>query len=176
MSVIHVCSLKMIESLAAETRPTHVLSLLGGITPFPPTPAGIDPANHLKLTLADISEAEPDMILPATDHIAQVIAFGRRWAEASGGTRPLLVHCFAGISRSTASTLAIACALRPQTAEATFAAALRKASASAQPNRLMVRYADTLLQRNGRLIDAVASMGDGDFSKAGKPYQLRLDI
>ena len=176
MSVIHICSLKMVESLAAEVKPTHVLSLLAGITPFPSTPAGIDPANHLKLTLADISEAEPDMILPATDHVAQVIAFGRHWAETTGGTRPLLVHCFAGISRSTASTLAIACSLRPDTAEHAFATALRHASPSAQPNRLMIGYADTLLARQGRLINAVQGMGDGDFSKAGKPYQLRLDL
>lgn len=176
MSVIHVCSLKMVESLSREIRPSHVLSLLGGITPFPPTPAGIDAANHLKMTVADISEFEPDMILPASDHMAEVIAFGHRWAKESGGKRPLLVHCFAGISRSTASTLAIACALRPNVTEKTFAAALRMASASAQPNSLMVRHADELLGRSGRLRDAVQEIGPGDFSQAGQPYLLRLEV
>lgn len=176
MSVIHVCSLKMVESVSAEFKPSHVLSLLGGITPFPSTPAGIDPANHLKITVADISAHEDGMILPASDHVAEVIAFGRRWALESGGNRPLLVHCFAGISRSTASTLAIACAVRPGVPEDQFATALRKASASAQPNSLMVQHADELLQRNGRLSDAVKTMGPADFTQAGPPYLLRLDI
>ena len=176
MSVIHICSLKMVESLAAEIKPTHVLSLLAGITPFPPTPHGIDPANHLKLTLADISEHEPGMILPASNHVADVIAFGRRWKEESGGTRPLLVHCFAGISRSSASALTIACAVRPDVKEAAYTKALRGVSAYCQPNSLIVRHADELLSREGRLIGAVADMGQGDFSKAGEPYVLRLDV
>ena len=175
MSIIHICSLKMVDSLAAEIKPSHVLSLLGGITPFPRTPEGIDPANHLMMTLADIAEPEPGMIIPDTSHVEQVIAFGKRWSEQSGG-RPLLVHCFAGISRSTASTLAIACALRPDRPEASFAAALRKASAAAQPNPLMIRHADQLLDRQGRLITAVKDIGEGDFSQAGRPYVLHLDV
>ena len=175
MSVIHICSLKLVEAVAADTQASHILSLLGGISPFPPTPRGIDPANHLKITVADISEHEPGMITPATDHVAEVIAFGRRWAQESDG-KPLLVHCFAGISRSTASTLAIACAVRPDVQEAAFANALRKASAAAQPNSLMVRHADELLSRSGRLVSAVQAIGDGDFSQAGRPYLLRLDV
>ena len=175
MSVIHICSLKMVESLSAEIKPSHVLSLLAGITPFPPTPAGINPKNHLKVTLADISEAEPGMILPHTDHVAEVIDFGRRWARDGGG-RPLLVHCFAGISRSSASALTIACALRPTTKEKASTTALRAASTYCQPNRLIVEHADRLLAREGRFVDAVTAMGEGDFSQAGRPYQLRLDV
>ena len=175
MSVIHICSLKLVESLSAEIQPSHVLSLLAGITPFPPTPTGINPNNHLKLTLADISEAEPGLILPATDHVAELIDFGKRWARDGGG-KPMLVHCFAGISRSSASALTIACALRPSQKESNYATALRAASTYCQPNRLIIQHADHLLARNGRLVDAVADMGDGDFSQAGKPYQLRLDV
>ena len=175
MSTIHICSLKLVEPLSSEIRPSHVLSLLGGITPFPETPAGIDPANHLKLTLSDIAEPQEGMIMPGADHVAEVIAFGQRWA-AEGGTRPLLVHCFAGISRSTASALTIACALRPKVAENAYAQALRAASASAQPNALMVQHADELLMRQGRLVDAVSEMGSGDFSQAGRPFTLRLDF
>ena len=176
MSTIHICSLRMVESLAAEIKPSHVLSLLGGITPFPETPKGIDPANHLKITVSDIAEAQEGMITPGADHVGQVIAFGKKWAAESGGTRPLLVHCFAGISRSTASALSIACLLRPQTPEAAFAQALRAVSASAQPNTLMVQHADELLARKGRLISAVDGMGFGDFSQAGQPFVLKLEV
>ena len=176
MSIIHICSLRMVESVSEQIKPSHILSLLGGVTPFPPTPAGIDRANHLKITVADISEHEVGMIIPTSDHLVEVIAFGRRWAAETGGERPLLVHCFAGISRSTASSLAIACALRPEVEAEVFAAALRVASASAQPNALMVRHADNLLERGGRLIAAVEAIGPGDFSQAGQPYILRLNV
>ena len=175
MTAIHICSLKLVDSLAAEIKPSHVLSLLGGITPFPPTPEGVDPANHLKLTLADISEPHDDMITPHADHVDEVIKFGQRWAHENGGTRPLLVHCFAGISRSTASALTIACALRPDVKEAAFARALRTASASAQPNPLMIDHADDLLGRKGRLVHAVSRMGAGDFSRAGPAFVLHLN-
>ena len=176
MSTIHICSLKLVDKVASDIRPTHILSLLGGITPFPATPVGIDPANHLKLTLSDIAEPQEGMITPAADHVSEVIDFGRRWASQSNGKRPLLVHCFAGISRSTASALAIACALRPHISEAAFAQALRAASASAQPNALMVQHADELLARGGRIVSAVETIGSGEFTQAGPPFMLRLDF
>ena len=174
MSRIHICSLQRVESLAAEIQPSHMLSLLGDVSYFPPTPKGVNVANHLKVNLADIATPQHGMITPGVDHVAEVIAFGRRWAAETDGTRPLLVHCFAGISRSTASALMIACALRPTTRETRLADALRAASASAQPNTLMIEHADELLTRDGRLIDAVADMGMGDFSQAGQPFVLAL--
>ena len=128
MSQIYICSLKMVEALAAEIQPSHVLSLLSGITPFPDTPAGIDPRNHIKLKLADIAEPQEGMVHPGEDHVREVIAFAQRWAAETGGTRPILVHCFAGISRSTASALTIACTLRPKASEATSTQALRAVS------------------------------------------------
>ena len=176
MPAIHICSLKMVGTLAAQIKPSHVLSLLGDANLFPQTPAGIAAINHLKLNVADISAQQDGMITPGADHIEELIAFGRRWAKENAGTRPLLVHCFAGISRSTASALTIACALRPKTLEQTFADALRDSSASAQPNSLMIEHADDLLARNGRLIEAVNGMGLADFSKAGTPFVLRLDV
>jgi predicted protein tyrosine phosphatase len=175
MSQIHICSLKMVESLAADIGPSHVLSLLGGITPFPETPKIVDPRNHLKITLADIAEPQEGMIHPGADHVQQVIAFAEHWATEGRG-KPVIVHCFAGISRSTASALMIACALRPKTAEARFTEALRAASESAQPNALLIEHADALLGRQGRLIAAVENMGLADFSKAGQPFVLPLQI
>ena len=176
MPQIHICSLKMIDSLAAEHKPSHVLSLLGGITPFPETPKGIDPRNHLKLTLADIAEPQAGMIHPGEEHVRMVIEFAERWVKEGGTKQPIVVHCFAGISRSTASALTIACTLRPKTAEATFTEALRRVSESAQPNALMIAHADRLLGRNGRLVAAVEDMGLADFSKAGQPFVLSLNV
>jgi predicted protein tyrosine phosphatase len=176
MPQIHICSLKMVESLAAEIGPSHILSLLGGITPFPETPKNVDPRNHLKMTLADIAEPQEGMIHPGAEHVQQVIAFGERWAKEGGAQRPIIVHCFAGISRSTASALTIACLLRPKTVEARFTEALRASSESAQPNTLLIEHADRLLGRHGRLVTAVEDMGLADFSKAGQPFVLPIDL
>jgi predicted protein tyrosine phosphatase len=176
MPRIHICSLAKVESLAAEIKPSHVLSLLGGISPFPATPKGVDPNNHLKVTVSDIAEPQEGMIHPGENHVRDVIAFGERWARENGGTQPILVHCFAGISRSTASALTIACTVRPQIREQTFTAALREASESAQPNALMIELADAILGRNRRLVSAVQNMGLADFSKAGTPFVLHLDV
>jgi predicted protein tyrosine phosphatase len=176
MPRIHICSLAKVESLAAEIKPSHILSLLGGISPFPATPLGIDPKNHLKITVSDIAEPQEGMIHPGENHVRDVIAFGERWARENDGSRPILVHCFAGISRSTASALTIACTVRPKTREEVFTAALRAESASAQPNALMIEIADDILGRQRRLISAVEDMGQADFSKAGTPFVLHLDV
>ncbi len=176
MPQIHICSLKMVDALATAIKPSHVLSLLGGITPFPETPKGIDPRNHLKLTLADIAEPQEGMVHPGEDHVRAVIDFAERWAQEGGSKQPIVVHCFAGISRSTASALTIACMLRPRTAEVAFTQALRAASKSAQPNALMIAHADTLLGRNGRLVAAVEDMGLADFSQAGQAFVLPLNV
>jgi predicted protein tyrosine phosphatase len=176
MPRIHICSLAKVDSLAAEIKPSHILSLLGGISPFPNTPKGIDPKNHLKVTVSDIAEPQDGMIHPGENHVRDVIAFGERWGRENGGTRPILVHCFAGISRSTASALTIACTVRPQTREEVFTTALRTASESAQPNALMIEIADEILGRQRRLIAAVEDMGLADFSKAGTPFVLHLDV
>ena len=176
MPAIHICSLKLVEELSATIKPSHILSVLGGISPFPPTPSGIDPKNHLKLIVSDIIAAESGMIAPAPDHVDEIIAFGRRWAAENDGKRPLLVHCFAGISRSTASALSIACAVHPHVDEEHYARSLRDASRSAQPNSLMIEHADAALGRNGRLIDAVEAIGPGDFTHAGPAFVLKLQV
>ena len=71
--------------------------------------------------------------------------------------RALLIHCWAGISRSSAAAYAIACDRNPGF-ERDIAIELRRRSPSATPNRLMVRLADDLLQRDGRMVEAI----DGD--------------
>jgi predicted protein tyrosine phosphatase len=174
MSTIHVCALQLVGDLAAKHQPSHILSLLGGISPFPETPAGIEPHNHLKMLVADISEPQEGMIIPGADHMQEVIAFGERWWRESGGQKPLLVHCHAGISRSTASALAIACALMPGAREADLARNVRTLSPSAQPNRLMIAHADELLNREGRLIDAVEGMSLREPRSVGIPFALRI--
>ena len=53
------------------------------------------------------------------------------------------------------------CALAPRADETELAWELRGHSAVASPNRRMVAIADTLLGRDGRMVDAVTAIGRG---------------
>jgi len=85
-----------------------------------------------------------------------------------------VVHCFAGISRSTAGAFVAACALNPGRNETEIALAIRRASRTAQPNARIVSIADRLLKREGRMVRAVESIGPGDAALEGNPF--RIDI
>ena len=87
----------------------------------------------------------------------------------------MVVHCFAGISRSTGAAFTAACALNPKRDEAEIARAIRSASPTAQPNARIVGIADRLLNRNGRMVRAVEALGPGPIASEGEPFRLALD-
>jgi predicted protein tyrosine phosphatase len=87
----------------------------------------------------------------------------------------MVIHCWAGISRSTAAALISLCSLNPETSEELIALRLRAASPTAYPNRLMIRLADAALGRKGRLIDAVEAMGRGLAAAEARPFSLPAD-
>ena len=118
----------------------------------PPTPAGIDPDRHHRCPVADIVEPRPGEVLPQTEHVRDLIEFLATW----DGEAPLLTHCHAGVSRSSAAAL-IAHVL--QTGNPTRSAtALREASPYAWPNRRIVALADSILEFGGKLVDAREAM------------------
>jgi predicted protein tyrosine phosphatase len=83
------------------------------------------------------------------------------------------VHCWAGISRSTASAYVALCMARPAADEEGLAWELRAAAPSATPNRLIVSLCDDLLGRHGRMTRAVAAIGRGEEAFEGTPFTLR---
>jgi predicted protein tyrosine phosphatase len=89
-------------------------------------------------------------------------------------TAPLVVHCWAGISRSTAAAFVSVCALRPDRDERDIAWMLRRASPTATPNSRIVSFADVLLGRNGRMVAAVEAIGRGEIAAEGVPFRLDL--
>jgi predicted protein tyrosine phosphatase len=86
-----------------------------------------------------------------------------------------VVHCFAGISRSTAGAFVTACALSPHRDELAIARALRTASPTATPNRRIIALADRMLGRNGRMIMAIEEIGPGMAAYASEPFRLDLE-
>jgi predicted protein tyrosine phosphatase len=169
--MIHVCSLARLHDIVHDTGARHVVSLIGDEARLE-LPGGITPQNHLWLRLHDISEPLDGYIMPDQDHIADLLNFVRRWDRRA----PLVVHCYMGISRSTASAFASVCALNPHRDEASIARALRRASPTATPNARIVSLADRLLGRDGRMIAAINTIGRGALTASeAEPFRLDLE-
>ncbi len=134
----------------------------------PPTPSGIDPTRHLRLAMHDIETELEGYSPPSPEHIVALLDFVAGWDHAD----PLLIHCYAGISRSTAAAFTTLCALNPTADEQVIAQSIRQRSSKAQPNRLFVAHADRLLGRNGRMIRAIETIGLGDISGLNDPISL----
>jgi predicted protein tyrosine phosphatase len=103
--------------------------------------------------------------------VEEFLAFLSAWDR----TRPLVLHCYAGISRSTAAAYIAACALHPDRDEAELAQRLRRLSPSATPNRRLVAVADEVLGRDGRMVAAIAAIGRGADAFEGEPFCLAIE-
>lgn len=169
MPVIHVCPLSRLDDTVTTSRASHLVTLVSAGTVMT-RPAAIAEDRHLSLFMHDIVEPMEGHVLPGPEHVEPLLAFVRSW----GREAPLVIHCWAGISRSTASAFVAACALAPERDEAVIARALRAASPMATPNRRIVAVADDLLGRNGRMVDAVAAIGRGAEAGEGIPFTLAL--
>jgi predicted protein tyrosine phosphatase len=168
--MIHVCPLARLAETVEDTGARHVVSLIGDEMRLE-RPACIAPENHLWIRMHDISTPLDGYILPDEEHIAGLLDFVRDWDRRT----PLVMHCFAGISRSTASAYASVCALNPQRDEASIARALRRASPTATPNIRIVSLADRLLGRDGRMIAAIETIGRGVMAAEAEPFRLDLE-
>src|ERR1700686_1539995 len=135
--MIHVCSLAALPDTVKATGASHVLTVMANVAQVQ-RPESVLPANHLKVQMDDITEQMDGFVAPTQAHVEQVLDFVRGWDRSA----PLVVHCYAGISRSTASAFAAVCALDPHRDEMAIARLIRAASPIASPNRLIVSLAD----------------------------------
>ena len=167
--MIIVCPLSQVQKLVDEHGARDVVTLLAPDTPHE-TPRGVMPEHHLKLFFHDIVQELDGHRAPNAADAAKLIGFFRSWTRKS----PMLIHCWAGISRSTAAAFVASCMFRPDTDEMALADELRAASPSATPNRLIVSLADEALGRQGRMVKAVESIGRGADAFEGRPFTLNL--
>jgi len=155
---------------AYEThRPSHVLGLLSpGQDEMALTAIS---SQRLDLRFYDIASEQFGLVMPEEAHLRAILNFAQSWDE----TAPMLIYCFAGISRSTAAAFAILCQRHPAQAERDLAHILRKASPSATPNLLMVALADNQLERQGRMSQAALAIGRGEGFFEGRSFELVLN-
>ena len=168
--MIHVCSLAALPEIVRLTGASHVLTVMAKVDQVE-RPASVRPENHMKISFDDITEPMDGFVAPNAEHVEQVLSFVRSWDRGA----PLVIHCYAGVGRSTASAFAAACALNPHRDEMTIARQIRAASPIANPNRLIVGLADKALGRDGRMLRALDDIGPASMMVEGKPFRLELD-
>jgi predicted protein tyrosine phosphatase len=146
---------------------TRAISILSPDMPHPEFPQ-LTAGQHLRLTFHDVAADTHGLEGPKLRDAERLVSFIREWDQSA----PMLIHCWAGISRSTAAAFTALCLLRPGEQESDLAWELREASPSATPNRLIVSQVDGLLGRNGRMSDAIASIGRGADAFEGRTFML----
>jgi predicted protein tyrosine phosphatase len=154
MARIGVCGVDDMREVVATIGAVRLISLLPE-QEQPRRPRAIQPNDHLRVLIDDVCEPTPGYVVPAREHVEEIVRFLR----ASPSGIPLVIHCHAGVSRSTATAL-VALALDAPGREREAAALLRAAAPFAFPNELLVKLADDALERRGALVAALRSIGN----------------
>lgn len=169
-NLVAVAPMRHVDRVVGEIGATHLVSVLNAHL-MPATPAGIAPARHLKLAINDQPEADGGSRHPFSEQVEKLMEFAADWQKTP---TPMPIHCFAGLSRSTAAAYILLCGLNPNTPETLVAHHLRQASDTATPNRIMVAIADHLLKRSGKMAAALDAIGTGSPAAEGNPFLLSI--
>lgn len=143
---IIICGLADIENAVSTYKPDMMLTIINKNF-SPDTPKGLDPNRHLKMLIDDISEPRDGFRLPEKDDVQQLLDFSNNWDQS----KPLIIHCHMGISRSTATSLGVICKYDPDNLEINVEK-LKDLAPHASPNSLMTKYVDEILNLDNRLI------------------------
>ncbi|WP_182085645.1 tyrosine protein phosphatase [Aureimonas sp. ME7] len=171
MTYLVVSSLADLHATVAEHGAGDVVTLINADTAVE-RPPSIGAERHLFLGMNDIAAPAEGLTHPGSHHLDQLLEFGRRWNRE----KPLAVHCWAGISRSTAAAYILAIAINPELDEEALAQELRRRAPSATPNPLLIQLADEKLGRGGRMVAAIQRIGRGADAFAGTPFVLPLTL
>lgn len=172
MTAIVVCPLGSIAELAVRHKASHMISLMAEKHAFH-RPGIIAADRHLTLKMNDITFAGTgDLIAPAETHVEQLIQFARQWDRVA----PIVVHCWMGVSRSPAAAMIASLAVDPEEDDFALAARLRTVAPHATPNTRLIEFGDRLLERSGRLVAAIKSIGRGAETDGRASFVLPLRL
>jgi predicted protein tyrosine phosphatase len=167
---IYITGYALARQHAAAVDPAYIISLMDPGSPCE-IAAGTSLRDHIRIFIHDVIEEVQigvPCVVPGREHVARVVDFAQAW----DGRGALLIHCAAGVSRSTAAGLILLAARHPGR-EREIALTMRRRAPWISPNRRMVQLADELLGRNGALLAARDSMGVADiFGMPGEMLRL----
>ncbi len=170
MSRLLVTPLSSLAEALEIHAPSHLVSLLSPEHMIA-TPLGYQIEAHLKLGMNDVADPAAGPVPPDPHHVEQLLAFARDWDAHA----PLMIHCWAGISRSMASAFIILCDRFGPGREIEIARAMRQRAPHAAPNRLLVAHADAAMGRGGRMTAALDVMGPPVAAMEGVPTAFPLE-
>ena len=127
----------------------NVLSIIDSHEPRPPALDDFFGIDHELIRFDDVVAEYPGFEACSPAHIVKVLEFGERVQKQPGSH--MLVHCHAGVSRSTAAAAILMCQHAPGQEEAAFLKLLELRK-HGWPNTRMVEFADTLLKRDGAML------------------------
>ena len=162
---IWVSPLCRVHEVAAEAGAVRAISLLSPKDIFP-TLERVPTDFHHKAAMHDIREPSADLTPPGHGHVEEIIHFLNDWSVDD----TLIIHCWAGVSRSTATAFTAACLKNPSVDETIIAHSLRAASPTAWPNSRLVGFADDILGRSGRMSRAIEEIGVGAPTLEAEPF------
>jgi predicted protein tyrosine phosphatase len=155
---VTVCGLDELAGLGAAGV-THVVSILDPGWPDPAIFRSFDVHRRLKLNFHDVIEPFPGWVVPERWDVDLLLAFGRDVAGPRGGdTGPhLLVHCHAGLSRSTASAILLLAQHYPDRPADEAVAQVARLRPRAWPNLRILELGDEALGRGGEIVAAACT-------------------
>lgn len=135
---------------------SDVLSILDPDYPVPEAFGQYGEHRRLELCFHDIIDPTPGMRLPSAEDVAAILRFGAAIPRAAEAR--LLVHCHAGISRSTAAMTLLLAQARPEMPAAEVMAAVHAIREKAWPNLRIIELGDAALGRGGALVTAAFAL------------------
>lgn len=164
---IWISSLRDVHDAHAKSTPARVISLLSPGSDFPSFD-GYQNDRHMRVEMHDILADDPERSAPGERHVEDLVEFLSAWSPDDA----LLVHCWAGMSRSTATAMIAACLHNPDADEMEIAQALGTASPTAFPNTRIVAIADEMIGRKGRMARAAALLRE-DEARLAEIYRIQ---
>ena len=153
-----VCGIEELTGYCA-TNVSHVLSILDPDWPVPDALGAFGEHAKLELRFNDVIEERcADMIAPQQEHVADLLAFGRGLMREPPADVHLLVHCHAGVSRSTASMVLILAQALVDIPGGRILEEVLRIRPQAWPNLRMLELGDAQLGRRGELVAAAAGI------------------
>jgi len=171
---LSICGVDELPVRIKRFKPTHLISVSDPVDEPLRFPSAVE---VLRLAFWDIQSfsglvrhmvsSEERHHYPSADHAESILAFGRNIPASA----KLLIHCWAGVSRSTAAAMLVICQRHPGHEQSAFrlVKALRP---QADPNRLLVKHGDRLLKARGRMLAAL----DADYPPKSNRHQQVFDL
>jgi predicted protein tyrosine phosphatase len=151
---ITVCGIAEL-GLHCEAGVTHVLSILDPFWPDPEAFTDFPPHRREALRFHDVITPGAEIVLPAEEHVRRLLAFGDD-VMVAGDTAHLLIHCHAGVSRSTAAAALLMAQADPARSPADIFAEIGRLRPRAWPNLLLLELGEAIMGRRGEIVPAVA--------------------